>query len=174
VHWLELLDAIDREDEFQADVIQMVNGEPRMRARPRTTPLESLQPDIVRMHEVGVVRALSGALDCAAGTTIGVVALPLNILKADFLGVLRYFERRPAPATEGENYQYEFGRQLTQIIDRAGPAGWLDWVLNFRNMLVQRPANRDRTVRAAPADSPGRRGPPYYPRQGDHALAAGA
>src|SRR4051794_34175033 len=25
VHWLELLDAIDREDEFQADVVQMVN-----------------------------------------------------------------------------------------------------------------------------------------------------
>jgi hypothetical protein len=77
VHWLELLDAIDREDVFQADVIQIVNGEPQMVARPRTTPLESLGPDIVRLHQVGVARALSGALDCAAGTIIGVMALPM-------------------------------------------------------------------------------------------------
>src|SRR5947199_67040 len=79
VHWLELLDAVDREDTFQADVIQIVNGQPEMRAGPRTTPLESLGPEIVRLHEVGVVRALSGALDCAAGALIGVMALPLNI-----------------------------------------------------------------------------------------------
>jgi len=39
VHWLELLDAVDREDSFQADVVQIVNGQPEMRARPRTTPL---------------------------------------------------------------------------------------------------------------------------------------
>src|SRR5207244_5727838 len=42
VHWLELLDAVDREDTFQADVIQIVNGQPEMHARPRMTPLESL------------------------------------------------------------------------------------------------------------------------------------
>ena len=59
LHWLELLDAIDHEDAFQADVIQMVNGEPRMVARPRTTPLESLGPDIARVHQIGVARALS-------------------------------------------------------------------------------------------------------------------
>ena len=138
VHWLELLDAIDREDTFQADVIQMINGEPQMVARPRRTPLESLGPDVVRLHQVGVARALSGALDCAAGTIIGVMALPMSILRADFLSVLRHFERRPAAATEGEAYQHEFGQQLTRIINQAGPTGWLDWLLNFRNMLVHR------------------------------------
>jgi hypothetical protein len=138
VHWLELIDAIDREDAFQADVIQMLNGQPQMVARPRTTPLESLGPDVVRLHQVGVARALSGALDCAAGTIIGVMALPMNILKADFLGVMRHFERRPAPATEGETYQHEFGQRLIRIISQAGPTGWLDWLLNFRNMLVHR------------------------------------
>jgi hypothetical protein len=138
LHWLELLDAIDREDAFQADVIQMVAGEPRMVARPRTTPLESLGPDIVRLHQVGVARALSGALDCAAGTIIGVMALPMNILKADFQGVIRHFERRAAPTTEGETRQYDFGQQLTRIVEQTGPAGWLDWLLNFRNMLVHR------------------------------------
>lgn len=139
VHWLELLDAVDREDSFQADVIQIVNGQPQMRARPRTTPLESLGPEIVRLHEVGVVRALSGALDCAAGTVIGVMALPLSILKADFLGVLRHFSRtRTAPTTDGERLQQQFALQLTETIGHVGPAGWLDWVLSFRNMLVHR------------------------------------
>ena len=138
VHWLELLDAGDREDTFQADVIQIVDGQPQICARPRLTPLESLGPDMVRLHQVGVARALSGALDCAAGTIIGVMALPLSILKADFIGVQRYFGRRRAATTEGETRQEQFAIQLTETIGRVGPAGWLDWVLNFRNMLVHR------------------------------------
>ena len=139
VHWLELLDAVDREDTFQADVIQIVDGQLQVCARPRRTPLESLGPEIVRLHQVGVARALSGALDCAAGTIIGVMALPLSILKADFSGVQRYFRRRrEAPTTEGETLQEQFAIQLTETIERVGPAGWLDWVLNFRNMLVHR------------------------------------
>jgi hypothetical protein len=138
LHWLELLDAIDREDAFQADVIKMVDGQPRMVVRPRTTPLESLGPDIARLHQVGVARALSGALDCAAGTIIGVMALPMNILRADFQGVIRHFERRAAPRTEGEARQNDFGQQLTRMIGQTGPTGWLDWLLNFRNMLVHR------------------------------------
>ena len=92
VHWLELLDAVDREDTFQADVIQIVEGQPQICAKPRMTPLESLGPDMVRLHQVGVARALSGALDCAAGTIIGVLALPLRILKADLGAAL--FRRR--------------------------------------------------------------------------------
>ena len=138
VHWLELLDAVDREDTFQADVIQIVDGQLEMCARPRLTPLESLGPDMVRLHQVGVARALSGALDCTAGTIIGVMALPLSILKADFIGVQRYFGRRRAATTEGETRQEQFAIQLTETIGRVGPAGWLDWVPNFRNMLVHR------------------------------------
>jgi hypothetical protein len=46
------------------------------------------------MHEGGVVRALSGALDCAAGSIIGVMALPKNILKADFMGIALYLRNR--------------------------------------------------------------------------------
>ena len=139
VHWLELLDAVDREDTFQTDVLQIVDGQLQMCARPRMTPLESLGPAMVRLHQVGVARALSGALDCAAGTIIGVMALPLSILKADFNGVQRHFRcRRGAPTTEGETLQEQFAVQLTETIGRVGPAGWLDWVLNFRNMLVHR------------------------------------
>ncbi len=139
VHWLELLEAVDHENNFQADVLRIVDGKTEVCARPRMTPLESLGPDMVRLHQVGVARALSGALDCAAGTIIGVMALPLSILKADFGGVQRYCGRqRRAPTTEGETLQEQFALQLKDTIGRVGPAGWLDWVLSFRNMLVHR------------------------------------
>ena len=138
VHWIELLDAVDREDTFQADAIRFVDRQPEMRPRPRRTPLESLGPDIVRLHQVGVARALSGALDCAAGTIIGVMALPMSILRADLVGVQRYFERRQTPTTEGDRLQEQFAIQLTETIGSVGPAGWLGWLLDFRNMLVHR------------------------------------
>ena len=47
-------------------------------------PLEDLSIHIVRLHVAGVIRALARALDCMAGTIIGVLALPRPILKADF------------------------------------------------------------------------------------------
>lgn len=139
VHWLELVDAVEREDTLQADAIRLLNGQPHMLPRRRTTPLESLGPDLVRLHQVGIARALSGALDCAAGTITGVMALPLSILKADFGRVQRHFEsRRRAPATDGETLHEQFGVELREVIGRVGPAGWLEWILDFRNMLVHR------------------------------------
>ena len=139
IHLLELLDAIEREDDFHVDAIRFIEGEPTIRMRPRMTPLEALGPELVRMHEAGVARALSGALDCAAGSIIGVMALPRNILKADFTGVVRYLrERKNWQQTEGDNYQRVFLADLNAMIDNAGPAGWFDWLLSFRNMLVHR------------------------------------
>lgn len=92
-------------------------------------------PEFVRLHEAGVARALSGALDCAAGSIIGVMALPRNILKADFMGVVLYLNWQQ---TQGHDYQRAFLADLNAIIDNAGPTGWFDWLLNFRNMLVHR------------------------------------
>jgi hypothetical protein len=174
LHWLELLDAIDREDAFQADVIQMVNGEPRMVARPRMTPLESLGPDIVRLHQVGVARALSGALDCAAGTIIGVMALPMNILKAHFQGVIRHFERRAAPMTEAETRQNEFGQQLTRVVEQR--SGWLAGLAAElpQHARSQRAADRDWAIRATRAVSARSHRSPNHPRERHHTAAAGA
>lgn len=139
IHLLELIDAIEREDDFHADAIQIVRGIPTMRLRPRTTALEALGPEIVRMHEAGVARALSGALDCAAGSIIGVMALPRNILKADFMGVVLYLRNRKNwQRTQSHDYQRAFLADLNAMIDNAGPAGWFHWLLNFRNMLVHR------------------------------------
>jgi hypothetical protein len=39
---------------------------------------------------------------------------------------------------KGEDIHADFGRKLESLIASAGPDGWLDWVLAFRNMLVHR------------------------------------
>jgi hypothetical protein len=86
-----------------------------------------------------MVRALAGALDCVAGTIIGVVALPIRILRADF-GVVRSMLRKIAekPTGQGEGVQADFGKKLESLIASSGSDGWLDWALTFRNMLVHR------------------------------------
>lgn len=88
LHWLEFLDYSARESDRLADAVQIQNGRLAMVApRPRS-PLEELLSQLERMHILGVVRAVSGALDCLAGTIIGVVALPTSILRAD-LNIVR-------------------------------------------------------------------------------------
>lgn len=140
LHWLEYLDWRERESDRNADVLSFVGGQPQIKmARPKNT-LEAVGDRLTQLHAAGVARALSGVLDCMAGTIIGVTALPLSLLKAD-LGVIRdYFEKRDkgGPYLEGEYRQMEFGRKLEALIKAAGPNDWLDWLLAFRNMLIHR------------------------------------
>ncbi len=102
--------------------------------------MESLYPDVIRLHEVGVVRALSGAMDCVAGALIGVLAIPLNILRADLGRARQHFAdlRKSGASTDGQQFQLEFGSRFESLIAEAGPAGWLEWLLAYRNMLVHR------------------------------------
>jgi hypothetical protein len=67
------------------------------------------------------------------------LALPKSILKADF-GVVRTLLRKivAAASTEGERVQADFGMKFERLISSAGPEGWLEWALAFRNMLVHR------------------------------------
>ena len=140
LHWLEYLDFRERESDRNADVLSFVGGQPQIKMSPPKNTLEAVGDRLIQLHAAGVARALSGVLDCMAGTIIGVTALPLSLLKAD-LGVIRdYFEKRDkgGPYREGEYRQMEFGRKLEQLIRAAGPKDWLDWLLAFRNMLIHR------------------------------------
>jgi len=139
LHWLEFLDSAERESDRLVNAVKIEKGQPIITPPRPQSPLEDLGRQMVRLHVAGVVRALSGALDCMAGTIIGVVALAKNILRADFGGVRAAFAKIGATAsTDGERVQASFGRELERLIDSAGPAGWLDWTLQFRNMLVHR------------------------------------
>jgi len=139
LHLLELGDYTDRHSDRMANCLTIKNGRLSVKAPRPSNPLEELGIQILRMHVVGVARALAGALDCLAGTIIGVVALPHPILKADFDRVRRHFRKLTANVgSDGERVQAAFADKLEQLINLAGPPGWLDWELEFRNMLVHR------------------------------------
>jgi hypothetical protein len=100
--------------------------------------MEELSREMVVMHIAGVARALSAALDCLAGAIIGVVALPISILKADWGGLEKAFSKIGKATTTGEQAQDDFYSKLKDVVASTGPAGWLNWTLDFRNMLVHR------------------------------------
>ena len=137
LHWLEFLDAAERDSARFADAVQIENGRPTIVPPRPGSPLDQLTPDLVRVHYAGIVRALASALDCLAGVVIGVAALPISILRADF-DKARAKLKRIAPANDGEKMQAQFAAMLEAGIAAAGPPGWLDWTLDFRNMLVHR------------------------------------
>lgn len=110
IHWLDFLDYSEKESDRLANAVSLVNGQFSVTAPRPQSPLEEAGPRLVRLHVVGVVRALSGALDCLAGTIIGVTAIPSNILRADLKGV-RDFLRKKAAA--GGNHR---GRQATTSV----------------------------------------------------------
>jgi len=106
--------------------------------RPRNA-LEELGREMVVMHIAGMARALSAALDCLAGAIIGVIAIPTPILTADLGRKIReFFTKIGQGTTDGEKVQADFYRKFSEVIASVGPDGWLQWALDFRNMLVHR------------------------------------
>lgn len=138
LHWLEFLDAVDRDSARFADAVQIENGRPIISAPRPHSALDQLAPELVRVHYAGIVRALASALDCLAGVVIGVAALPMSILRADFDKARNNLNRIAGAANDGEKMQAQFGAMLEAAIAAAGPPGWLKWTLDLRNMLVHR------------------------------------
>jgi hypothetical protein len=140
IHWLEFRDGSERLSDRFANAVVLENGTPVVRMPRPESPLEELSLYTMRLHYLGCVRALAGALDCMAGTIIGVSALPTSILRADFRKVRRLLAESAvaAAATEGKGVQAGLAAKLESLIGSVGPTGWLDWALAFRNMLVHR------------------------------------
>lgn len=139
LHWLEFVDSADRHSDRFVHAVRFENRMPIFNPPRPQNPLEELSIQMVRLHVAGVVRALAGALDCMAGTIIGVLALPRSILKADFGQVRELLKKKVAnKSTESERVQASFAEEFERLIGIAGPAEWLDWELAFRNMLVHR------------------------------------
>ncbi len=139
LHCLEFADSSDRHSDRFVNALRLENGKLDVKAPRPTSPLEELSSHMMRLHVVGCVRALAGALDCVAGTIIGVLALPTSILMADFRNARRLLKKMvAATSTDGERVQASFTVELERLISSVGPEGWLDWALDFRNMLVHR------------------------------------
>ena len=139
LHWLEFQDCSERDSERFADIVQIRDGRPDViLPRPRNA-LEELSREMVVMHIAGMTRALSAALDCLAGAIIGVIAIPTPILTADLGRKIReFFTKIGQGTTDGEKVQADFYRKFSEVIASVGPDGWLQWALDFRNMLVHR------------------------------------
>jgi hypothetical protein len=94
------------------------------------------------------------------------MALKTSILRADF-GVLRHrvLAQLPSPTSDGQRAQSDFASRLESLIEQTGPTGWLDWVLDFRNMLIHR-GRRLTTSQFVP------RSPELYGPNGERILRA--
>lgn len=138
LHWLEHLEASERDSDRFVDAVKIENGRPMIDPPRARNPLDQLSPAFIRIHQAGLIRALASALDCLAGAIIGVAALPQSILKADFGGARSRLGKASGRADDGTKMQAQFAARLTANIAAAGPDGWLDWTLDLRNMLVHR------------------------------------
>lgn len=102
-----------------------------------TTPVDDLSRLLAELHVAGFFRAVGSALDCLAATIVGVLALPIRILRTD----LNEVRRRLAQLAQGTGASAEhvaFANWFDGTAKTVGPAGWIEWSLEMRNMLVHR------------------------------------
>jgi len=100
----------------------------------------------------GFFRAIVGTLDCLGATIVGVAALPTRILTADLASARAAFQSRKLPEA-GRAIQMELFTHVENAVERVGPAGWLKWATDFRNMLVHR-ARRMEVLQSQRRESP--------------------
>ena len=103
LHWLEYQDCAERDSERFADIVQTCNGQLDDEVLPSPqSAMEELSREMVVLHIAGMARAFSAALDCLAGVIIGVVAVPISILKADWGKLEAAFSKINKGTTTGE------------------------------------------------------------------------
>lgn len=139
IHWLELLDSVERNNARFSDSLSVIDGEVVPATRPSASPIEHLTVDLVSLHRAGMIRAVASALDCVAGAVAGIAALPEPIMRVGWPGIRRYLAK--LPANQGDEvvaFQQHVASELERAISSCGPPGWLEWVLDYRNMLVHR------------------------------------
>jgi hypothetical protein len=139
LHLLELADFDEQEDRIVAHAVKHDRqGRPSVKMPERTKPADDLPHLMAALHIAGFFRAVGSALDCLGGAIIGVLALPASILKADIDKAISSLDKVKNPVTAGGEVQVAFQAELAALIASAGPAGWLPWTTDHRNMLVHR------------------------------------
>jgi hypothetical protein len=133
LHLLQLQHWYDEESRQNADVIfaDPDTGKPRVRVSPPTSAMDQLPSTMSTLHVVGSLQSLNTALDCLAGAIVGVCALPVDLQRASYGGVIAFLDGRVRP--KPNEIHSEFGRALSRRVANSGPAGWLGWMRQFRN-----------------------------------------
>ena len=95
------------------------------------------------IHRDGVLRALASALDCLAGSIIAVCAVKTKMKRAGFTGLRSHLRKKAYLLdTHTKNKSIEVRNRLLErlelMIAECGPPQWMEWMLDFRHMLVHR------------------------------------
>jgi hypothetical protein len=64
LHWLEYLGASDQDDARLADAVKLTPRGPMISPPRARHALDQLCPEIIRIHQAGIIRAFASALDC--------------------------------------------------------------------------------------------------------------
>ncbi len=97
--------------------------------------LEALELSFASLHSAGFVRAIASTIDCLASVLIGILPMEKFILLAQFKDVRNeLLKLDPCKDDSLSGFRMRF----KSAIDESGVSGWLDWVMDFRNMLVHR------------------------------------
>lgn len=138
LHMLEALALLDeRSRRLELKVVVSSPEKFTLDSERPSSPAERISSEMAMVHVVGFFRAIGSAFDCVSAAGVGVAALPTNILKAGFTQ-FRQSVDAVSGASPGEVAQRECGSDVLTAIRNAGPKGWLEWVLGYRNMLVHR------------------------------------
>lgn len=139
LHLLELRDFDEQEDRIIAHAVTHDHqGRPSIKMPARESASQDLPIYMAALHVAGFFRAVGSALDCLGAAIVGVLALPISILRADVDKAVGALDKINAPSTDGEKAQAAFRADFATLVASAGPPGWLRWATDYRNMLVHR------------------------------------
>ncbi len=104
-------------------------------------PADELPMNWAPAHMGGCFRSVASTLDCLAVLIIGVTGLPLGVFRASWKPLLRELQGLAGGTAldSGAERQRSFATAFLACLEKSGPAGWLDWTLAMRNMVVHRP-----------------------------------
>ena len=119
---------------------------------PRYESGADLVPEkLLDLHVAGFFRGVGSTMDTLAAVAAGVGAFEEDILKVQFRSFVANLRSQVLPATAGGQLQERIRDAIGDAVTSAGPDGWLNWALDYRNMLVHR--GRRRWIWALEADA---------------------
>ncbi|MFC1540364.1 hypothetical protein ACFL41_02600, partial [Gemmatimonadota bacterium] len=139
LHLSELFDMWSREAHHKERMFDVDDDGNLVQSDDRTNILEALLwGKMGELHATGFIRAVASTLDCLASTIIGVLAIPMPILTADFRKLRRWSTELVTPSSDLEVIQMEYFALLESAIESAGPNEWVEWTIDYRDMAVHR------------------------------------
>ena len=138
LHFLEVVDWTEREEQSRNERTRI--EVPGCRASHPRDVYENLYTLHIDGHQKGIILSLASALDCLAAGIVGICAVPVQIKTAKFGSIRRDLsENRKKHVTPASTALHStVWEELRETIKQCGRAGWLDWLVQYRNMLVHR------------------------------------